>query len=197
MGKKLSELVEATVVSGTDIFHLRTSGGIDKKILLDNILGFTTKGDLTIRGTNIPEKLAAGALDTYFKGQGAGVLPIYEKLALRDTGVKIGSFTKSASETFNITDVGFEPSVVIWIAGVSGNPAHNFGFDDAITHYCMWNNYNREGLSFDNDESIFLVTATSTRWRGYISAFLSNGFTVVLTKELAPPNITVMYLALP
>lgn len=37
MGKKLSELVEATTFSITDIFHLRTVGGIDKKITGANL----------------------------------------------------------------------------------------------------------------------------------------------------------------
>ena len=62
MGKKLSELVEATTVAITDIFHLRTTGGIDKKIILNNIFG-------------------VGVYGTKLTGQGVGGLPIFEPVS--------------------------------------------------------------------------------------------------------------------
>ena len=87
MGKKLSELIEATAVAITDIFHLRTTGGIDKKItgknLIDTSLNliFTTKGDLVTRGTSIPERIAGGAYGTKLTAQGAGELSIFEPIS--------------------------------------------------------------------------------------------------------------------
>ena len=41
MGIKLSGLTSASSISATDIMHLRTTGGIDKKITLTNFLGST------------------------------------------------------------------------------------------------------------------------------------------------------------
>lgn len=38
----------------------------------------TTQGDLVVRGAAQPERLASGALDTYLRGKGAGVIPAYE-----------------------------------------------------------------------------------------------------------------------
>ncbi|KKN61501.1 hypothetical protein LCGC14_0521560 [marine sediment metagenome] len=203
MGVKISQLTEAFSTIITDIFHLRTVGGIDRKIKGDNfinsILGFTTKGDFVVRGTNIPERLAVGILDSYLKGQGAGNLPIYEKLALRNTGIKIGAFTKTASATFNITDVGFEPSIIILISSAPvTDTAYSLGFDDANVHYSMRKDYQGIALVFNATYSIKIISgAGNDGWYGYISAFLSNGFTVVLTKTVVPPAITVMYLALP
>jgi len=81
MGTKLSELVAATVVAINDIFHLRTSGGIDKKITLDDILGVTTKGDLVVRGVSVPERLVAGAYGTKLTAQGAGELSLFEPVS--------------------------------------------------------------------------------------------------------------------
>lgn len=38
----------------------------------------TATGDMVVRGATIPERLTAGAVGTYLKGKGAGVLPAYE-----------------------------------------------------------------------------------------------------------------------
>jgi len=37
-----------------------------------------TQGDLVVRGASQPERLASGALFTYLRGKGAGVIPAYE-----------------------------------------------------------------------------------------------------------------------
>ena len=101
-----------------------------------------TQGDLAVRGAMAPQRLAAGALDTYLKAQGAGVIPIYEALALRDTGVDIAIDSRNAAGNQVITGVGFQASVII-LLGVEGGVAHNSfsaGFDDGTTHYCIYQN---------------------------------------------------------
>lgn len=40
----------------------------------------TTKGDLVVRGDAQPERLAAGAANTFLMGQGAGSLPAYSAI---------------------------------------------------------------------------------------------------------------------
>lgn len=109
MGKKLSELTEAISVAISDIFHLRTPGGIDKKILPINFfktafsLILTTKGDLAVRGDTFTERIAAGAANTVLKGKGAEILPAYEQIALEDiTAHSRVRVTKNNAQTIGI-----------------------------------------------------------------------------------------------
>ena len=83
-------------------------------------------------------KIAQGTLDTYLKAQGV-TAPIYEALALRDTGVFIGNSTRNAGGDEVIAGVGFQPSVVIFVASdiASGNANLSWGFDNGIVHMIM------------------------------------------------------------
>ena len=205
MGKKLSELTEAITTAITDIFHLRTVGGIDKKIKGDNLIKtilpliLTTKGDLPIRGTTDAERLVAGALDTYFKGQGAGALPIYEKLTLRDTGIKIDSLDRSVAGNQVITGVGFKPSI-IFITGGGWDyvgPEITIGFDDSVTHLCMYKNYLGNSFIRHTSYSVYLQTDATNILAGAVSALSTDGFTITWTLTGAARVSRFIYLALP
>jgi len=203
MGKKLSELVEATTVALNDIFHLRTSGGIDKKIIPLNLLKtaipllLTTKGDLAVRGVTDAERLAAGVLDTYFKGQGAENLPIYEKLALRDTGIKIGANSRDALGDQIITGVDFESSVVIFLAiTTDGGNALSIGFDDGTEHRCLDIKKDFAEIEILTMKSIATIPTAAAIMTGYIAAIGSDGFTITWTR-VGNMTTNFIYLCFP
>jgi len=97
----------------------------------------STKGDLLVKGTTLLEKLTGGALDTVLKGQGAGEKPIFEKPTLLDTGVHIASIARDTGGVQAYTGVGFEPSVVIFLAhdNTVANKNFSIGFDQNGTRY--------------------------------------------------------------
>jgi len=159
---------------------------------------FTTVGDLIAKTNGRPGRLAAGALDTYFKGQGAGVLPIYEKLALRDTGVHIGNDTRNAAGDQVITGVGFQPSVVIFIAADTPSPQLNWstGFDNATTHPCLYVFGAATAADISFTHSITIRRDASNELKGLISAVGGDGFTITWTL-VGTCNAEYVYLALP
>jgi len=69
MGKKLSELVEAISFSDGDIVHLRTTGGIDKKMQFVNLIdlfpfgihpitwGYNNRTNLTLSGGTVTQRI--------------------------------------------------------------------------------------------------------------------------------------------
>lgn len=158
----------------------------------------TTLGDLVVRGAALPERLAAGGLDTYFKGQGAGVLPIYEKLALRDTGVHIGTTTRNASGVQVITGVGFQSSVVLFLSNENGGTtiAHSIGVDIRTERDCLYIEHDsRARYSTSYSISVYFTPVQSMN--AYISALSSDGFSITWTLLGAAFTVRTVYLCLP
>jgi len=90
----------------------------------------TTRGDLVVRGAAQPERLASGALDTYLRGKGAGVIPAYEaeptRPAMRvtlsaDQPLLNGVITTLHMDTiiFDTTD-NFNTTTHRWTCGSAG-----------------------------------------------------------------------------
>lgn len=158
----------------------------------------TTEGDLWVRGATEAQRIAAGLLDTYFKGQGDGELPIYEKMTLRDTGVKIGVGTQNAGGDQPIAGVGFKPSVVIFFA-VDGNAAnmnHSWGFDDGTAHMCSCVRNDAVDNALETSTCMWIQRGGGDILRAYISALGSDGFT--LTWTLSGTSVAnFVYLCLP
>jgi len=142
-------------------------------------------------------KVAKGTLDTYIKGQG-GSNSIYEKLALRDTGIKIGTDTRNAVGNQTISGVGFQPTVVLLFAFRSDetDPFGSWGFDDGTVHMCLTQQTTSANLSYLSDKSIAVIESGALRMDAYISALNSDGF--VLTWAIAGTLTTrFIYLCLP
>ena len=158
----------------------------------------TTIGDFFVRGSSIPERLVAGALDTYLKGQGAGVKPIYGKLALRDTRIKIGDSSHSGTGDQVITGIGFQPSVVIFLSCVSVGfiDVWSVGYDNNGEKVCLASNYLRS-ISVNIDRSLNSFKASGNYQRGYITAVSSDGFTISWFLSGASFTVNFTYLCLP
>ena len=158
----------------------------------------STQGDLAVRGAAAPERLAAGLLDTYLKGQGAAVLPIFEKLALRDTGIKIVHSVRTGAGDQIISGVGFQPSAVIFLTGdnVAANVNLSWGFDILSLQGCFYLHSNGAEQLWSNLYSLYLYQDGIQFIRGSISTFNSDGF-VITWDSIGTPEIKVISLCLP
>lgn len=146
-------------------------------------------------------RIAAVAATQYLKSAGVATSPAYGKLALSDTGVKIGSVTLTTTGDTVITGVGFSPSVVIFgsSCAIAGRDcSFCLGFDDGTSHYCGGIIY-EEGVvtaTTSATKSIFGHTSIGIRY-SYISAKSSDGFTLTTTDSSSGYITYVTYLALP
>lgn len=180
-----------------------------------------TKGDLVVRGDLVPELLRTGTvntffrgkgaaelpayenlgegLDTYLKAQGVGVDPIFEKLALRDTGVFIGSASRATAGDQTIAGVGYDPSAVIFFAYDSGGSRieHSIGVDNGTVHYAHFNQDGVQIMLISANFSIQVRTAAGSYYTGYISSTNSDGFVIAWTKVGTPNVINIAFICLP
>ena len=179
-----------------------------------------TKGDLVVRGDLVPERLTAGlvntffrgkgageipayenlgeVLDTYLKAQGAGVDPIFEKLALRDTGIKIGNSTRSAAGNQVISGVGFQASIIFFIANESDSMALNmsWGADDGITHLAVAEQLDGILQTSVPNFSLYISASGGNILKGYVSDIGSDGFTINW-ELIGTKRINYIYICLP
>ena len=142
-------------------------------------------------------KIARGTLDTYLKAQGASD-PIYEKLALKDTGIKIGNGTRNTAGDQVITGVGFESSVIIFIAGDADsvlNFSNSWGFDNGTVHMCQMVRDDGVSQLINTGFSIFIET-TGDILKGLISAIGADGYTITWTLT-GTKSVNFIYLCLP
>lgn len=168
----------------------------------------TTAGDLIVRGAAEPERLAGGAAGTvlvgqgagvkpqyagiyggvteYLKGSGAGLLPDYGDMALRDTGIDIGNHEWTTGGDVTVT-CGFEPSlVIILFHGSAGVLEFSIGFDDGTSHQCIYISYGGtlSGHDFSNAGKIYhdatnllTLNVTAKGATGYVLTATKTGTT--------------------
>ena len=158
-----------------------TSHGIAANVYYEDLFNLlTTRGDIWVRGASWAQKLAAGALDTYLKAKGAGNLPIYEKLALRDTGFKIDRLVRSTGGVQVITGVGFKPSLIIILA-VDGTPVNrNFSIgivSETEGNYNIYFSDSGTEIS-DGGFAVNIFRTVANILSGMITAFSADGFTM-------------------
>lgn len=154
-----------------------------------------TVGDLITETTaGTMGAIAAVAATQYLKSAGVATLPAYGKLALSDTGVKIGTTSIVADTTGAtvITGVGFSPSAVIILA-ISGTGC-SVGVDDGTTHGSI--SFGETAYTSGTTYS-YLATSTTGYCRGTISAKGADGFTLTTSANTSDSATTIIYLALP
>lgn len=140
----------------------------------------TTHGDLVERGVADPERLAAAAVDLYFKAQGAGATPIYEALALRDTGIHVDNDTRNTGGNQVITGVGFQSSLIIFLAVGSPSTDRNWvvGFDNITFHACLQHHTDGTRVTITTSKSIIIYKAGANQLQGQVTVIGADGFTI-------------------
>jgi len=119
-------------------------------------------------------------------------------LSATSLSVKIGSTTRDttiASGDQAVTGIGFQPDVVLFLAGTTATDEFSIGWDDGTNKGSFSFNVGTWYLS--TSFSIYDYEAAGTLYQGVISAKGSDGFTITWTKTGAPSGtLTIMYLAL-
>lgn len=143
----------------------------------------TANGDMVLRGAADPGRLAAGAANLFLKAQGAGVIPVYEGIALSDTGIHIGDNTRAASGAQVITGVGFHSSVIIMLAKDTFAAASNlsWGWSDGTTDMCVYLSVDGASGGLNTTNIVYIDEGGGDIITGTISAIGGDGFTITWT----------------
>ena len=97
--------------------------------------------------------------------------------------MKVVTFTKDLSDTDGtnnpkvITDVGFEPGLILFFGSVAGNETSCWGADDGTASKCIYQ-VSSGSTSAQTARSLRFDTATSANQTGYVTATSSVGFSV-------------------
>lgn len=180
----------------------------------------TTDGDMVVRRAGYPDRLGqnptptflrcnSGAsypnwnvvravLGQYYKGGGSNTWPLFEALALSDTGIHIASNTRNAGGNQDIAGVGFEPSVVIFVAcdNIAGNMNWSIGFSNVGSDQSIRAALAGTEMLWDSDYSIRIQRDGANEIYGQISTMLADGFRITWTLR-AVCEVRFIYLCLP
>ncbi len=139
-----------------------------------------------------------GILNSYAKGTGAGSFPLFSALALRDTGIHIGTGTRNAAGDQVIAGVGFESSVIIFLAtdNTGANMNWSIGFDNGTIHRVLFQGTNGTVITINSSYSMYIDRGGGNRLMADISVIGADGFTLtwVLFGACA---VDFIYLCLP
>jgi hypothetical protein len=127
-----------------------------------------------------------------------GSLPIANLTAFGSSGVsKILTFTRNlttATGTQTVTGAGFTPSLVLFMATISGVNTFSLGYDNgsgAATSYCI--QLNTATWVVTSNASIIITSGAGAFQVGFISSFNSDGFVVSWTKTGSPTGTGTTY----
>ncbi len=177
-------------------------------------------GDMVRRGAAIPARLARpgpyslllglthdafpqwrsaeAAAQLLFKSKGAGNEPVFEALALRDTGIHIGGGTQNAAGPQVIAGVGFQSSIVLFLFSddVALNLNWGIGFDDGTVRNCVYSRLNGTESRVATDRSMCIRRGAGDAIFGDITAIGADGFTFNWTL-VGAAVVDFSYLCLP
>jgi hypothetical protein len=137
----------------------------------------TTLNDIVVRGAADPERKAG---------------------LLRAIGIKIGHLTRNAAGDQVVSGVGFNPSVVIFLAAddTTTNKNWSVGFDDGTTADNICGSYNGTRVEYSTFGGVHIRRDATNYLYGSISAKGADGFTITWTINGAC-TLDFIYLALP
>jgi len=211
LGGLTSSVAELNILDGVTVTaaNINSAGTLCKDVTATatelNLLDADnrTVGDIiTETAAGTMGAIAAVAATQYLKSAGVATLPAYGKLALSDTGVKIGEITADTAGAVVVTGVGFNPSVVIFLAQdkySTSSRGLSIGFDDGTTRCCVEVCSDVSYGGYTANYSIAILHRAGYMAAGYVSAKSSDGFTVTFSAPSGTyENIdAVYYLALP
>lgn len=151
-----------------------------------------TVGDLiTETAAGTMGVIAAVAAGKFLKSNGTATLPSYEYASIVGS-IKFGTFTLTTTGATVVSDVGFNPAVVLFLFADSTAEGGGVGFDDGTTHYCFYSLIGKHYVHATR--SIYVDTGTPDL-AAYISAKDASGFTVTAAAT-STISVTCNYLAI-
>lgn len=117
---------------------------------------------------------------------------------LKGISKKVGSFTRdvsTASGTQAITGVGFKPKAIMVVSAISGGASRgSIGYADGSAAGCLYNAHNTSANQWGPATNmIFLDSGGGANYKGDISSFDADGFTINWTKTGSPVGTAVCY----
>jgi len=115
--------------------------------------------------------------------------------------IKIGTLTRVmsvASGDDSYTGVGFKPSNIILISGLTAAAAASVGVDNATVHGCVYNNHYSAANTWSLAATLSLVIYEDAGKAAYgiVKTMDADGFTMTWTKVGSPTaTLTAIYLA--
>lgn len=149
-------------------------------------------------GINLVAHNFIDVLNTYYKGQGVGNYSIFQQLALRDSGIGIGGFTRNSSGNQTITGLGFSPSVVFLIAcdSTATNINWSIGWDNVANCGCLNYEGTTPNILRSLARSISIWRNAGNNIDGLLATLDADGFTITFTL-VGVCSAAIFYLALP
>ena len=154
-----------------DLVHLQT--GTDGQII-----SWDASGD--------PVAVGPGTDGQVLTSTGAGSPPAFEAVPASTT-IKIGGFSKDiadASGTLAITGVGFQPTVVMFFATVSGGSGFSVGSNDLTTRSAFYDNQASSDNTWGNlgAGTIMMERGSGNQYKGVVNSMDVDVFTIGWTK---------------
>ena len=117
---------------------------------------------------------------------------------------KVGTFSRAVAGTpgdVSYTGVGFQPSVIHFVAGIQDGTSRSWGMDDGTTHLCLMTQYTAHtsgtpGANTDN-KSIYVHYSATLGTKAIVKTMDSDGFTLTWY-DIGDPStgtVVVMYTA--
>lgn len=143
----------------------------------------TTRGDLVVRGVALPERLAAGVLNSVLKGQGAGVIPAYLIPSMADIPQDQISFMNVTVGNLTTSALTFAPKLLYIIARDDVAANINYSLSIVTSSICHLFRLRDDGIAqgFHISQCIAVRRNALNQVVGVVSNWASNGFTITLT----------------
>ena len=115
-----------------------------------------------------------------------------------NSGVKIGTSTRSTEGAQEITGIGYKPSVVLFLACdyTATNINISVGFDDGTNHAYLYHGQSGVYQGIDTTASIYVIRDGGNLIAGEITATGADGFTITWTL-IGTCSCRFAYLTLP
>ena len=133
-------------------------------------------------GANTAAKLAAGAANLKKFMNAAGTAPEWAN------GIKVGTFTRdmaAASGNVGYTGVGFKPSCILLVGGITGTYVYTIGLSDGtnlnVAYYTA-----ADTIAIHGDTYIIAAYPSGAGQLGALAAMGADGFTLTWTKDGNP-----------
>ena len=178
---------------------ISTAGKVQGSAL--TILGGIPAGGGTIPVANLP---AGTATNQVLKILSGGQLPLIDGSLLTNVTISnaIGMITllSQSSYVFTVGGLGFQPVFVEFVqvrrdeAGTS-----SIGWDNSVNHYCIYSPFAAGVTGFAKTSTSYSFkmerSVGTSEVKGYVSSFISDGFTVSVTNISFGESLTLMYKA--
>ena len=176
----------ARLPAGTAGQALKTGGPAANPAWGDIFSLLTTKGDIIAHDGTAANRIPSSTLGYILQALGAGEVPEWTRYHIKHGGLHIKNFDYVGPGAFELRGVGFEPSVIIFLANYSTPSSLTFSVGLALNNSPIDN----KSMTFAHAEPYcglmnycFQVRVDDTNFiRGVVTDFVADGFDMTVTE---------------